>query len=158
MPPPSPLDASHRTRLSPPDVHRADFSELDPVTAYRILALREQVFVVEQDCVYADLDGRDVEPTTVHLWVEVEGAPVSYLRVLDEGDHARIGRVVTQRTHRGRGLGAALLRAALEVIGERRIELHAQAHLRGWYERFGFEVSGEEFLEDGILHLPMQHP
>ena len=140
------------------DVHRARFTELDPVTAYRIFALREQVFVVEQDCVYADLDGLDLEPGTLHLWVESEGAPVSYLRVLDAGDHARIGRVVTDSAHRGRGLGAVLLRAALEEIGDRRTEISAQSHLRGWYERFGFEVSGEEFLEDGIPHLPMQHP
>ncbi len=142
----------------PPGVHRSRFAELDPVTAYRIFALREQVFVVEQDCVYADLDGRDLEPGTVHLWIEVEDTPVSYLRVLDEGDHARIGRVVTDATHRGHGLGAALVDAALVKIGDRRTEIHAQAHLRAWYERFGFEVCGEEFLEDGILHLPMQHP
>ena len=59
--------------VHPPDVHRASFTELDPVTAYRIFALREQVFVVEQDCVYADLDGRDLEPGAVHWWVEAEG-------------------------------------------------------------------------------------
>lgn len=157
MPPAVPRAVSPTASPSP-DVHRARFSELDPVTAYRIFALREQVFVVEQDCVYPDLDGLDLEPGTLHLWVESEGAPVSYLRVLDEGGHARIGRVVTDTAHRGRGLGAVLLRAALEEIGPRRTEISAQAHLCGWYERFGFEVSGEEFLEDGIPHLPMQHP
>jgi len=154
-----PPAASPTSPASPaPDVHRARFGELDPVTAYRVFALREQVFVVEQDCVYADLDGRDLEPGTVHLWVEADGAPVSYVRVLDEGDHARIGRVVTDAAHRGRGLGAVLVDAALAEVGDRRTEIHAQAHLRGWYERFGFEVCGEEFLEDGIPHLPMQHP
>ncbi len=142
---------------APVEVRRAAYADLDPVTAYRILALRERVFVVEQDCVYADLDGRDLEPGTLHLWVEQEGAPVSYLRVLDDGDHARIGRVVTEPAHRGRGLGAVVLEAALAVIGERRTEIHAQAHLAGWYEHFGFVVSGRQFLEDGIPHLPMQH-
>ena len=102
---------------TPPVVRRARYADLDPVTAYRIFALREQVFIVEQDCVYADLDGRDVEPGTVHLWIESDDAPVSYLRVLDEGDHARIGRVVTDAVHRGRGLGAVLVRAALGEIG-----------------------------------------
>ncbi|QIK65652.1 GNAT family N-acetyltransferase [Nocardioides sp. HDW12B] len=139
-----------------PQVRRASYAELDPVTAYRILVLRERVFIVEQDCVYADLDGRDLEPGTVHLWIEAEPTrPAAYLRILDDGDHAAIGRVVTDPAHRGRGLAAVLVTAALEVVGDRRTEIHAQAHLRAWYARFGFLVTGDEFLEDGIPHLPM---
>ena len=79
-----------------PAVHAAGFDELDRTTAYRLWQLRSLVFVVEQDCPYLDLDGRDLEPATVHLWVEDEaGTPVATLRLLDDGDVARIGRVVT---------------------------------------------------------------
>jgi len=139
-----------------PHVHRAAFAELDPLTAYRLWALRSAVFVVEQQCVYADLDGRDVHQATVHLWVEEAGAPTSYLRILDEGDHVRIGRVVTDVRYRGQGLAAVVMSEALEVVWGRRTELHAQAHLRAWYEGFGFAACGEEFLDDGILHVPMR--
>lgn len=141
-----------------PQVHRAPFRDLDAATAYRIWALRSAVFVVEQECAYLDLDERDLEPTTVHLWVEDDDSPVAYARVLDEGDHARIGRVATAQTHRGHGLAAALMRAALRELEGREIALHAQAHLRGWYERFGFTVVGDEFLDDGIPHVPMFRP
>jgi ElaA protein len=120
--------------------------------------LRSSVFVVEQDCAYQDLDGLDLEPATRHLWVEEAGAPVAYARVLDDGDHARIGRVVTAPGHRGRGLAAALMAAALTDLDGRDVELNAQAHLRAWYEGFGFVVAGDEFLDDGIPHLPMLRP
>ena len=76
-----------------PAVHAAGFDELDRTTAYRLWQLRSLVFVVEQDCPYLDLDGRDLEPATVHLWVEDEaGTPVATLRLLDDGDVAREGR------------------------------------------------------------------
>ena len=93
----------------------AGFAELDALTAYRLWQLRESVFVVEQECAYQELDGRDVEPGTRHLWVEGDSpadGPVGYLRLLDDGDHARIGRVLVAPSHRGRGVSGALMRAA----------------------------------------------
>jgi ElaA protein len=138
-----------------PQVRRASFSELEPATAYRLWALRSAVFVVEQDCAYLDLDGRDLEATTQHLWVEAGGVPVAYARVLDEGDHARIGRVLTAPTHRGQGLAAVLVELAISISEGQEIRLSAQAHLRSWYERFGFSTAGDEFLDDGIPHVPM---
>ena len=141
-----------------PRVRTARFADLDPLTAYRLWALRSQVFVVEQDCPYLDLDGRDLEPLTRHLWVEQGGAPVATLRLLDDGDELRIGRVATVVTARGQGLAARLVRAALELAGERAVVLDAQSHLVDWYAGFGFAPSGPGFLDDGIPHTPMRRP
>jgi ElaA protein len=132
------------------------FDELDLRTAYAIWQLRADVFVVEQDCTYRDLDGRDVEPGTRHVVLRDDEEVIGYLRILDEGDHARIGRVVLARGARGRGLADPLMRAALGAIGDEEVELDAQAPLAGWYATFGFEVTGPEFLDDGIPHLPMR--
>jgi len=137
------------------DVAVAAFDDLDPRTAYALWALRESVFVVEQECPYQELDGRDAEPGTRHVWVAEAGAPVGYLRVLEDADMARIGRVLTARTHRGAGLAGLLLQAALDHIGNRPSRLDAQSYLVGWYTRFGYAADGAEFLEDGIPHVPM---
>lgn len=138
------------------DVLRARFDDLDPRTAYLLWQLRERVFVVEQECAYLDLDGRDLEPTTEHLWVEEAGVPVAYLRVLDDGAEARVGRVVVAASRRGGGLAHVLMAAALEVAGDRPCRLDAQSYLVGWYRGLGFEACGEEFLDDGIPHVPMR--
>jgi ElaA protein len=137
-------------------VRLAGFADLDAHTAYRIWALRVDVFVVEQQCPYRELDDRDLEPGTRHVWVERDGAPVAYLRVLEEPDDARrIGRVCVASHARGRGLAGVLMRRALQDVGERRCVLDAQAHLADWYARWGFAVTGPEFLDDGIPHVPM---
>jgi ElaA protein len=135
----------------------AAFTDLDARTAYLLWQLRESVFVVEQACPYQELDGRDLEEATRHLWVEEEDLPVAYLRVLAEADGTRrIGRVLTAVPHRGRGLAERLVRAALEQVGDRPCRLDAQAHLEGWYARLGFERCGEDFVEDDIPHVPMR--
>jgi ElaA protein len=140
------------------DVQVAAFTELDARTAYLLWQLREAVFVVEQQCPYPELDGRDLEPHTRHVWVSYDGQPVGYLRVLDDGAHARIGRVCVAEGHRGRGLAGTLMRAALDVVGDRASRLSAQSHLVRWYERLGYAADGPEFLEDGIPHVPMARP
>jgi ElaA protein len=138
------------------EVRVAAFDELDARTAYLLWQLRESVFVVEQECAYAELDGRDLEPGTRHVWAADESGPIGYLRVLDDGDHARIGRVLVARAHRGHGLSAELMRAALDLVGQRPSVLDAQSPLAGWYETFGYRPDGDEFVEDGIPHVPMR--
>jgi len=139
------------------DVQQASFEELGARTAYLLWQLRAQVFVVEQRCPYLDLDGRDLEPATRHLWVAEAGTPVGYLRVLrDQEGAARIGRVVVAGSHRGRGVAERLMTAALEVVGDGPCVLDAQTYLAGWYARLGFAQTGEEFLDDGIPHVPMR--
>jgi ElaA protein len=140
------------------DVQVAAFAELDLRTAYLLWQLREAVFVVEQRCPYPELDGRDLEPASRHVWVHHDGQPVGYLRVLDEGTHARIGRVCVAVDHRGRGLAGTLMRAAHGVLGDRPSRLSAQSYLVGWYEHLGYAADGPEFVEDGIPHVPMARP
>ena len=138
------------------DVRVDAVDDLDVRTSYRLWQLRESVFVVEQDCPYQELDGRDLEPRTRHVWVDSDTGPVGYLRILDDGGTARIGRVLVARSHRGHGLSGALMRAALAEIGDRPSVLDAQSPLAGWYAGFGYEQSGDEFVEDGIPHVPMR--
>ena len=141
-------------------VRVAAFSELDAPTLYGLLRLRVDVFVVEQKCAYPELDGRDDEPDTRHLWIPGDdGAPLAYLRLLRDPDGAaRIGRVVTAAHARGRGLAARLMTAALREIGDRPSRLEAQTQVAGFYERYGYRVTGDEYLEDGIPHVPMFRP
>jgi ElaA protein len=140
----------------PEKVRVEAFEELEPRTAYLLWQLRVSVFVVEQQCPYQELDGRDLEPATRHVWTGTPDRPTGYLRVLDDGDHARIGRVLVAPAHRGRGLSHALMRAALELIGDRPSTLDAQAPLAPWYAGYGYTQAGVEFIEDGIPHVPMR--
>jgi ElaA protein len=134
------------------------FEDLDARTAYALWRLRQQVFVVEQQSPYPDLDGRDLEPTTRHVLVSEGGELIACLRVLDDGSHARIGRVAVSPAARGRGLARDLMAAALAEIGDREIRLDAQTGLTDWYAGYGFEISGPEFVEDGVAHRPMRRP
>jgi ElaA protein len=141
------------------EIRVASFADLDTSTLYAILRLRSEVFVVEQECAYLDIDGRDTEPATRHIWVAQAGIPVAYLRVLGEHDGGtRIGRVVVAKVARGAGVAGRLMDAALAVIGARPSVLDAQAHLADFYARFGYKVSGDTFVEDGIPHVPMARP
>lgn len=132
------------------------FADLDARTAYAVWRLRQDVFVVEQECPYPDLDGRDLEPGTRHVVLAEEGRVLGYARVLDDGEVWRIGRVVLAAQARGRGWSDRLMRSALDACPGRPVVLDAQSPLAGWYASLGFEVDGPEFLEDGIPHTPMR--
>jgi ElaA protein len=142
----------------PIEIVRATGDRLDAPRLQAILALRSEVFVVEQSCHYQDVDGLDLERTTVHLWIDRGSrAPAAYLRLLDDGTRRRIGRVVTAADQRGEGLGAALVRAAVDEAAAP-VVLSAQSQLTGWYEALGFVVAGAEYLDAGIPHTPMRLP
>ena len=134
------------------------FADLDTWTLYALLRLRVGVFVVEQECAYQELDGRDTEPTTEHLWLAADDRePVAYLRILADPDGvARIGRVCVATTARGGGQARQLMDVALDRVGDRPCVLDAQTYLRGFYERLGFAVTGPEFFDDGVPHVPMR--
>jgi ElaA protein len=135
------------------------FDDLDARTAYEIWRLRQEVFIVEQQSPYPDLDGRDLEPATRHLLMTEGDVLVGYLRLLDDGDGgARIGRVVVAPAARGRGLADRLMRAALAETGTRAVRLDAQTGLVDWYAGYGFEVCGPAFDDGGVAHLPMVRP
>lgn len=140
-------------------VHRSWSRDLDTATFYRILALRVEVFVVEQACPYLDLDGRDLEPSTRLLWVTDGEAIVATARLLEDfvdgAESYRIGRVCTARSSRGQGLADRLLTAAIAEAGAHPIRLEAQEYALKLYEGHGFVPEGDEYLEDGIPHVPM---
>ncbi len=139
---------------------RAWAADLDTATLYKLLKLRVAVFVVEQKCAYPELDGLDLLPETRHLWLDDEGEAISTLRLLEE--HAdgvksfRIGRLCTLPSARGHGYTTRLLQAALAETGSATVRLSAQTYLIDMYKKHGFEADGEEYIEDGIPHIPMR--
>jgi ElaA protein len=141
-----------------PRVLTVGFDGLAPRTAYELWRLRQQVFVVEQDCPYPDLDGRDLEDATLHVLLLEDDHLIGCLRVLDDGVALRIGRVVVAPAARGRGLAALMMDQALTACGDREVRLDAQTGLTGFYASYGFEVTGPEFDEDGVMHVPMCRP
>ena len=140
------------------------WSELTPLEVYAIAKLRTDVFFVEQKVDEEELDWRDVEPTTVHLFLSEGRDVIAYLRVLrDEvaehgGAHRVIGRLVTGKAHRGRGLAQLLLARAIELFGSEPMLLHAQSYIAPLYAKSGFEAFGDEYVEAGISHVSMLRP
>ena len=138
-----------------PDITERKFGEIDTLTLYQLLRLRVDIFVVEQGCAYPELDGRDIDPDTRHVWIDESDGPLAYLRVLTEsaGGH-RIGRVATAFAERNRGLASTLIGHVVKTTPGQLV-LDAQAYLEAWYLERGFHTVGEPFLEESILHVPM---
>jgi ElaA protein len=137
--------------------HDGRFDGLAAATLYAILELRARVFVVEQRCAYADVDGLDLRAH--HLWAEQRGRVIAYLRLLPAGakyPEVAIGRVVVDAGHRGGGLGKELVRRGIALAGAGApIRISAQVYLERFYRELGFERASEPYDEDGIPHLEM---
>jgi len=136
------------------------FKELAVEELYDILRLRSEVFVVEQNCVFLDMDNRDHE--SYHLQGRAEGNLIAYVRILPPGlayDNPSIGRVVTSPSYRGRGAGIELMKTAIEktyqLFGTHDIMIGAQLYLKQFYENLGFSKCSEIYLEDDIQHIKM---
>ena len=134
------------------------FDELTASDLYEILRCRAEVFVVEQNCVYQDLDGEDMSST--HLYIEDGGRIKAYLRIIDPGikyPSASIGRVLVMKPFRGKGLARPLMIEAIRIAKyySDTIEIEAQAYLRSFYKSLGFVETSEEFMLDGIPHISM---
>ncbi len=136
------------------------FNELSNTLLYDIIKLRQEVFIVEQDCPYLDTDGYD--QGSLHLIGISNKSLVAYARILPPSlyyKEAAIGRIVCAPAFRGKGLGKRTVSKALEIMksryGDEPIRIMAQSHLAKFYEEFEFEKTGEEFLEDGIPHIEM---
>lgn len=142
--------------------HCHSYEALSKEELYRIMVLRQEVFVVEQHCSYLDADGKD--QAAFHLMGLTSGGRLAtYARLLPKGvgyeNYAAIGRVITADFARGKGLGKALMQTAIEELyrcfGQQSIKLSAQAHLQGYYSSVGFEAQPPVYLEDGIPHIAM---
>ena len=136
------------------------FSELDTEDLYQILRLRSEVFVVEQDCVYQDIDNKD--QNAIHLYYKENDQIVAYTRIFKAGDYYEnpcIGRVVVSKKDRGNDLGKKIMIDSMEYIKQNikaeKIELSAQKYLNKFYKDLGFYKIGEDYLEDGIPHQRM---
>lgn len=137
-------------------------AELTLAELYAILRLRSEVFVVEQDCVFLDMDGKDLQGQTEHLMAWKNGALLAYCRLLEPAlndGQAVIGRVITAPAARGTGLGHELMRRAKDEVARlwpgQPVYLGAQARLRAYYAGHGFVPVTEEYIEDGIPHVGM---
>ncbi|ALX82938.1 acyltransferase [Achromobacter xylosoxidans] len=137
-------------------------AELTLAELYAILRLRSEVFVVEQDCVFLDMDGKDLQGQTEHLMAWENGALLAYCRLLEPAlndGQAVIGRVITAPAARGTGLGHELMRRAKDEVARlwpgQPVYLGAQARLRAYYAGHGFVPVTEEYIEDGIPHVGM---
>ena len=139
-------------------LHKKSFQELTTDELYELLRLRSEVFVVEQDCVYQDLDGDDQK--SIHLWLTIADKVVALARVCPAGTHMQeisIGRVIT--TERGKGYGKQIMLHAIEAakkqFGAKLIDIEAQEYAKGFYESVGFKQSSGTFMLDGIPHIKM---
>ena len=137
-------------------VHSKVFSELTTKELYEILKARAEIFVVEQNCVYQDLDDKDYD--SLHVFFEENGIVSAYLRAFFKRDSVvQMGRVLT--IQHGAGLGRKILKEGIKQIRERmgpkQIYIEAQCNAIGYYEQEGFHVCSDEFLEDGIPHVQM---
>ena len=136
------------------------FDDLSVMELYDLLKLRSEVFVVQQECIYLDIDGKDQK--ALHVLGILEGKIAAYSRIFRAGDYfmsPSIGRVVVAKSHRKKGYAKIMMKAAMEHIfnnlKEGKIELSAQTYLSRFYTELGFKIVGEAYLEDGIPHRKM---
>lgn len=140
------------------------FNDLQPYELYMILQLRSEVFVVEQNCVYQDMDNKDLDAW--HLMGWKDNKLVAHTRLLASGvsyeNEPSIGRVVSSPSVRGQGIGRMLMEKSIEEVyilyGEQPIRIGAQLYLKTFYESLGFIAEGEVYLEDNIQHITMYKP
>ena len=136
------------------------FEELSKLELYKILRLRAEVFIVEQDCVYQDVDDKDQK--ALHVILKKSDEVIGYSRLFWPGDYfkeASIGRVVISKKERHNNYGYQLMKASIlavsEKMKEKNIKISAQTHLKKFYNNLDFFESGKEYLEDGIPHIAM---
>ncbi len=137
------------------------FNDLTPMELHKIITARNEVFVVEQNCIYQDCDKKDYY--SHHLYFEHESEIAAYVRIIPKGisyeEAASIGRVLTTMKYRGTGAGKEIMKMAIKYIEdeykEKKIRISAQKYAEGFYNSVGFFCIGDEYLEDDIVHIPM---
>lgn len=136
------------------------FNDLSPLELYSVMELRSEVFVVEQNCVYQDVDGKDIK--ALHVLGKIDNAVIAYARIFKKNDYfenASIGRVVVSEKFRANKFGYELMLISIAAIetnfGIQPITISAQLYLKNFYESLGFQQVSETYLEDGIEHIEM---
>ena len=136
-----------------------NFEELTTTELYEILKTRSEIFVVEQNCVYQDID--DIDYNSLHVFYEQNNKVLAYLRIFNKKNDEntiQLGRVVT--LNHGNGLGRKLMEKSIQLVKQKtkatKIFLEAQKYATGFYEKFGFKITSNEFLLDGIKHVEME--
>ncbi|WP_045923588.1 GNAT family N-acetyltransferase [Clostridium tetani] len=140
--------------------HLKKFEELRCEEIYKILKIRNEVFIVEQQCAYQDCDGKDKK--SYHLYLEDNGEILCYLRILPKNvsyNEVSIGRVLVNKNYRGKGIAKEMMLKAMnfieENLNEKEIKIQAQLYLFNFYKSLGFEEVSNEYLEDNIAHIDM---
>jgi len=138
------------------------FCQLNNDLLYEIIKLRIDVFVVEQNCPYPELDNKDKHPDTLHLTATSNSDLIAYARILPLGlsfNEVSMGRFIVKEQHRRQGIGSELLSKCLaekfKLWPNYKIKISAQEHLKPYYAHFGFRVISDSYLEDGIPHIEM---
>lgn len=140
-------------------IYYPEFEQFSPVHLYEVIKLRQDVFIIEQDCIYDDLDRLDMKAS--HLLLFEDEALAGYLRILPAGvkfDETSIGRIVIPLQKRNTGIGKQLVEKGMQMVlesGVNEIRIEAQHHLEGFYENLGFNTQSEPYDVDGIPHIEM---
>ena len=136
------------------------FSDLTKEELYNILSLRSEVFIVEQNCAYQDIDKKD--QSALHVFIKKNNQIIAYTRIFKPNDYFKyssIGRVVVLKKERRSKVGSQIMSFSIkkieEIFNEKKIKISAQKHLINFYKKLGFLVTGDEYLEDGIPHIAM---
>ena len=143
----------------PIEIKVARFHELSNIELYQILQLRTEVFVVEQDCVYQDMDDKDFE--SLHVVLLLDNSIAAYTRIYESSKASHIGRVVVKKENRKNDLGKLIIKESIDscesVYGSQDIIISAQLYLLKFYSELGFKSEGDIYLEDGIKHIQMRY-
>lgn len=143
----------------PIEIKVVRFQELSNIELYQILQLRTEVFVVEQDCVYQDMDDKDFE--SLHVVLLLDNNIAAYTRVYESSKASHIGRVVVKKENRKNDLGKLIMKESIDscesVYGKQDVTISAQLYLLKFYSELGFKSEGEIYLEDGIKHIQMRY-
>lgn len=142
-------------------IHASNLEEISAGDLYQILKLRQDIFIIEQDSIYSDID--NIDPHSEHIFLKDDENVIAYSRIVPAGkkfDHPSIGRIVVRKSCRGAGFGKEIVQRSLNVLSERGVDtvlIEAQSHLQTFYESLGFKKISAPYPVDGISHIKMKH-